>query len=292
MITTNDLEPLSKDLTTITTEIKSYENTAGQSIFEIGRRLKWVKEHDLVHGEFDKWLSDIHIERTAATRMMKVSSELSSNYATWHNLGTRALYLIATMPKEERERPQKLDSGETKKPEDMTVRELRETKRKLKQREQEVDQLRNKPPKVVEKQVNVVPDDYHELKEKQSQFNQRYQQLEKQLEETQKSMHQLADEYDDVSRKYSKAKEAVSDSQVEWAKNKANYSTYRLVHNIDEFIAVNKPLDFQNESLINADDETKARIKKSLHELISFANDIDSMVEGKRFIEGEVTNNE
>ncbi len=39
MIKTNELQ-LSSDLTTLTTEIKSYENIAGQSIFEIKRQLK------------------------------------------------------------------------------------------------------------------------------------------------------------------------------------------------------------------------------------------------------------
>ena len=48
--TLNEIK-LSDDLTTIETEIKSYQNIAGQSIFEIGRRLKHVKENDLVHGE-------------------------------------------------------------------------------------------------------------------------------------------------------------------------------------------------------------------------------------------------
>ncbi len=65
----------------------------------------------------------MEINRTFATRAMKVSSELSSNYATSHNLGMQALYEIVTMPESERDKPQQLPSGEVKKPDEMTVRE-------------------------------------------------------------------------------------------------------------------------------------------------------------------------
>ena len=54
----NELQ-LSNDLTTIETEIKSYQNIAGQSIFEIGRRLKHVKENDLAHGDFRDWIKKL-----------------------------------------------------------------------------------------------------------------------------------------------------------------------------------------------------------------------------------------
>ncbi len=61
----NELQ-LSDDLTTIETEIKSYQNIAGQSIFEIGRRLKHVKENDLMHGQWEEWLEKVNFNRTQA----------------------------------------------------------------------------------------------------------------------------------------------------------------------------------------------------------------------------------
>lgn len=78
---------LSDDLTTIETEIKSYQNIAGQSIFEIGRRLKHVKENDLAHGEFGKWLETINLNQNVANKMMKIASTEQLGYATSHNLG-------------------------------------------------------------------------------------------------------------------------------------------------------------------------------------------------------------
>ena len=122
---------LSHNLTTVTTEIKAYQSIGGQAIFEIGRRLKWVKENDLAHGEYMKWLKEsVNMNPTTAQRFVKIASELPNRYSST-DLGWKALYEIATMPPEERDNPQQLDSGETKKPDEMTVRELRETKRKL-----------------------------------------------------------------------------------------------------------------------------------------------------------------
>ncbi|NWO14673.1 MAG: DUF3102 domain-containing protein [Virgibacillus sp.] len=88
---------------------KDYEviYKTGQAIFEIGKRLKHVKENDLVHGEFGKWLEDIGIHERQAQRLMKVASELGDSKATtWSELPFRALYEIATLPQEEREKEQ------------------------------------------------------------------------------------------------------------------------------------------------------------------------------------------
>ena len=71
----NELQ-LSNDLTTIETEIKSYQNIAGQSIFEIGRRLKHVKENDLAHGEFGKWLEKVNISKDYSAKYIKVLMNL------------------------------------------------------------------------------------------------------------------------------------------------------------------------------------------------------------------------
>ncbi|MDU0443761.1 DUF3102 domain-containing protein [Staphylococcus haemolyticus] len=177
----NELQ-LSNDLTTIETEIKSYQNIAGQSIFEIGRRLKHVKENDLVHGEWSKWLQSINMSRGQATKFIKVSDEFSNDSPVNH-LGIKALYSLATIPEEQREEEFETSSGEMKKPIDMTNKELEGLKRQLKQRDEQNAQLQSqveqaqrseeiakkqledaesREPEVIEKYME--PEDYQSIK--------------------------------------------------------------------------------------------------------------------------------
>ena len=177
----NELQ-LSNDLTTIETEIKSYQNIAGQSIFEIGRRLKHVKENNLAHGEWSEWLQSINMSRGQATKFIKVSDEFSNDSPVNH-LGIKALYSLATIPEEQREEEFETTSGEMKKPIDMTNRELEDLKRQLKQRDEQNAQLQsqveqaqrsesiarkqledeqNREPEVIEKYTE--PEDYQSIK--------------------------------------------------------------------------------------------------------------------------------
>lgn len=177
----NELQ-LSNDLTTIETEIKSYQNLAGQSIFEIGRRLKHVKENDLAHGEWSKWLQSINMSRGQATKFIKVSDEFSNDSPVNH-LGIKALYSLATIPEEQREEEFETSSGEMKKPIDMTNKELEDLKRQLKQRDEQnaqlqsqveqaqrseeiarkqLEEVEDKEPEVIEKYME--PEDYQSIK--------------------------------------------------------------------------------------------------------------------------------
>lgn len=294
----NELQ-LSNDLTTIETEIKSYQNIAGQSIFEIGRRLKHVKENDLAHGEFGKWLETINLNRFTASKMMKVSEKLNSNVYTYTQLGLNALEMIATLPKEERTKEHTTSKGEVKTPDEMTVRELRELKKKLKQRDEQNAQLQSqveqaqrseeiakkqledaesREPEVIEKYME--PEDYQETKNAlaQSRYQQKLiEQRNEKLEKDIKDMEQRRDEVSEKSQKYDELNKAINDMNAKLnngqQKLKAQKEIYDLVKGSEKVIREVAPLcylAFSKDIIDN--DYARKPIEKIIDDLTDMSN--------------------
>ncbi len=131
---------------------------AGEAIFEIGRRLKHVKENDLAHGEWSKWCkNEIGITRQQADRFIVVFEELGTNDTTSCQIGVSRLYEIATLPPEQRESEHTTSKGEQKTPAEMTVRELRQLKADLKKAEERAE-LERKERERLEEYANKKPE--------------------------------------------------------------------------------------------------------------------------------------
>ena len=300
-------------MTKITTEIKTYQSIGGQAIFEIGRRLNWVKQNNLTHGEFGKWLASIKLDQRSAEMFMKIDSQLS-NSNTYSNLGYQALYLIATLPSEEREKPQKLSSGEVKRPDEMTVRELRETKKKLKQREQELsdkdaqiadqqaeleenrkaqiqlnNQLRevsskqSKPKvitKTVTKEVPVKPDDYESVKAKLTELKKQSAKDKEDIDYYKRELsaaeriNKNANGYDELQKK-----------ELERKKRQAEINGYSTSLEIDEWVPKLQKLG--QEDIDQMGDKAQENLRKRLDILQQAIDRLNSMIGGRRVIEGE-----
>ncbi|MGV3201486.1 hypothetical protein ACEE97_06535 [Limosilactobacillus reuteri] len=313
MIITNEVESLSNDLTKITTEIKAYQSVGGQAIFEIGRRLNWVKNHNLAHGEFIEWLETINLDKDVANHFMKIANELGNEWTSTH-LGATALYLVATMPPEERDKPQQLNSGETKKPDEMTVRELREVKKKLKQREQELadrdetianqqaelednrkvqlelnkrnSELSKQQPeqkvitKTVTKEVPVKPDDYEEIKAKIVELKEQSAKDKENIEYYKREL-KAAERINKNANSYDKLQE----QELKRKKRQAEINGYNASLKINDWIPELQKLS--QEDVDEMGEQAQKNLQKRLELLQRSIDRLSSMLGGRRIIEGE-----
>ena len=290
---------LSDNLAQIELEINHHKQIAGQSIWEIGRRLNHVKEHDLAHGQFMEWLKKIEIDHTAAKRMMKVAHELP-NSATLHHLGSSALYLIATLPEDEKQTQlDRIENGDNP-----TVRELQDVKRQLKlsqadnerlkvQNENLAEQAPSKTEKVVEKEVvrEVVPDDYQFFKsnyEASERNNEFYKQQNSELREEMKELERIIKEQQQNKASREELSELEERKQAISSELDSLEKIIKFNEAVESFLTEHASLlyssDFSN--LYNNRDLTLSLLD-TINRLEKWIDDIKSELPKSEIIEGE-----
>jgi hypothetical protein len=148
MITTSQENQLSADLNVITAEINSFKQVAGQSIFEIGRRLEHVRDEIFSDsqrkqsGEWASWLKTVGLSNTVAKNMIQAYNQLGVSLTSGALPNWKVFELLHLPEAVDREEfvqtPHVVPStNETKTVDEMTVRELREVKAALKAAEAE-----------------------------------------------------------------------------------------------------------------------------------------------------------
>lgn len=293
---------LSDNLAQIELEIQHHKQIAGQSIWEIGRRLKHVKENDLTHGQFRQWHESIGIDKDFAYKSMKIVEELP-NVETLRHLGTTALHLIATLPEEEKqEQIEKIEQGDTP-----TVRELQEVKRKLKLKDQALETVKGelerakavKPiEKVIEKEV--IPDDYKATQNLNKQLLGKNKDLSDELDSVKRSLRLKEASYEMLEKETSEAlalKESIEHLRADKEKLENSVSNIFTLSNLvsefeDFFDSKMAPLRFK--TLIQGIGKD-AQIEKLRDILTLTENWIDEMNKiipesGRTIIEGEIIN--
>jgi len=285
---------LSKDIRQIELEIDHHKRVAGQSIWEIGRRLNHVKEHNLVHGEFGEWLEKVGFHYREANRMMRIAKELP-NLTTSSHLGTTALSLIASLP--EQEKQQEIEKAE--RGEQSTVRELRELKKQLKQKDEQISALEQAvedvEPQVIEREVvkKEVPADYERIKRENERFNQQLNQAQGRMNHLKQEIEQLKserEEVDEKSRKYDELNEAIQkmQGQLDEGQQKiaAQKEVYELVEKTKELIKEVSPLTYliDAENIIENDYARKplVDIANKLHDI---ADNIERQIDEPTIIQ-------
>ena len=293
---------LSDNLAHIELEINHHHQIEGQSIWEIGRRLNHVKEHDLAHGQFMEWVEKLGINQPEANRMMRVAKELP-NSSTLSNLGSTALYLIATLPDDEKqEQIEKIEQGESP-----TVRELQEIKRRLKLKDQALEAVkgeleRAKAVKPVEKVIEkeVIPHDYKATQDLNKQLLGKNKDLADELDSVKRSLRLKEAAYEMLEKETSEAlalKESIEHLRADKEKLENSvtniFNLSKLVTKFENFFDEEMaPLRFK--TLIQGIGKD-AQIEKLRDILTLTENWLDEMnkiipEDGRTIIEGEIIN--
>lgn len=290
---------LSDNLVQIELEINHHKQIAGQSIWEIGRRLNHVKENDLTHGQFSNWVERQGIHIREAQRMMKIANELP-NTTTLSHLGTTALHLIATLPEEEKqEQIEKIEQGESP-----TVRELQEVKRQLKlsqadnerlkvQNENLAEQALSQTERVVEKEVvrEVVPDDYQFFKsnyEASERNNEFYKQQNSELREEMKELERIIKEQQQNKASREELSELEERKQVISFELDSLKKIVALNEAVESFLTTHASLQYSSDfsNLYNNRDLTLTLLD-TINRLEKWIDDIKSELPKSEIIEGE-----
>lgn len=293
---------LSNNLSQIELEINHHKQLAGQSIWEIGRRLNHVKENDLAHGQFSDWVERQGIHIREAQRMMKIADELP-NATTWSHLGNRVLYLIATLPEEEKqEQIEKIEQGDTP-----TVRELQEVNRRLKLKDQALEavkgelervKLSKNTEKVIEKEV--IPQDYQATQELNKQLLGKNKDLADELDSVKRSLRLKEASYEMLEKETSEAlalKESIEHLRADKEKLENSvtniFNLSKLVTKFEDFFDEEMaPLRFKTLVQGIGKDAQIEKLRDILTLTENWLEEMNKIVpeNGRTIIEGEIIN--
>ena len=295
---------LSNNLSQIELEISHHKQIAGQSIWEIGRRLNHVKEHNLLHGEFREWHESLGLDKDFAYKSMKIAKELP-NVETLRHLGTTALHLIATLPEEEREEQiQRIEDGDNP-----TVRELQEIKKKLnlsklanKRLQAENERIKSSKVEVKETIKEVVPDDYKATQDLNKQLLEKNKELSKTVKAIEERSEfiekQLADtlaqreEVDKKSAQYDELTRAIEESRGQLNNVQKQISAYKNITSLlqkgNDFLASMGGLIYADEEkVLKADGIIRNEFDSFISRGLRFFNDLNDIRKESNILEGE-----
>ncbi|CAM1666474.1 DUF3102 domain-containing protein [Streptococcus mitis] len=285
---------LSNNLNQIELEINHHKQIAGQSIWEIGRRLNHVKEHDLTHGQFGRWLDKIGFHYREANRMMTVAKQLP-NLTTLSDLGSSALYLIATLPAEEKQAQiNRIEQGDNP-----TVRELQDLKLKFSAAKRKIMELQKgqELTKEIVKEVPVMPADYQEALQNRQKLEERAKSAEERnafLEAQLKNLYAQRAEVDEKSNKYDELTKAIQQSKGQLDDYQKKIASYKnilsLIQKGNDFLANMGGLIYADEEkVLHTDGVAGQEFDSFVNRGIRFFTDLQAIRnKDNQILEGEI----
>mgnify|MGYP000597579922 FL=1 len=298
---------LSNNLAQIELEINHHKQIAGQSIWEIGRRLNHVKENDLTHGQFREWHERLGIDKDFAYKSMNIVKELP-NVETLRHFGVTALHLIATLPDDQKqEQLNRIEEGDNP-----TVRELQELRRQLNLSKADNEELRQKNEQLAEQALakfetkivtkEVVPQDYDSTKSLNKTLMEKNKELKSDLESLEERNKFVESQYQSLlkeretvdanSKKYEELTEAIQQSKGQLNDVQKKMSDYKdileIVRSGDDLLTKMSGLIYKDEEKFRqADHVIGLEIDSLVNRMQLLINDLSQMRKAATIIEGE-----
>lgn len=298
---------LSNNLAQIELEINHHKQIAGQSIWEIGRRLNHVKENDLTHGQFREWHERLGIDKDFAYKSMNIVKELP-NVETLRHFGVTALHLIATLPDDQKqEQLNRIEEGDNP-----TVRELQELRRQLNLSKADNEELRQKNEQLAEQALakfetkivtkEVAPHDYDSTKSLNKTLMEKNKELKSDLESLEERNKFVESQYQSLlkeretvdanSKKYEELTEAIQQSKGQLNDVQKKMSDYKdileIVRSGDDLLTKMSGLIYKDEEKFRqADHVIGLEIDSLVNRMQLLINDLSQMRGAATIIEGE-----
>ena len=220
---------------------------------------------------------------------------MSPNRSTLNDLGTSALYLIATLPEEEKQAQiDRIEQGDNP-----TVRELQDLKLKFSAAKRKIMELQKgqEPTKEIVKEVPVMPADYQEALQNRQHLEERAKSAEERnafLEAQLKDLYAQRAEVDEKSNKYDELTKAIQQSQGQLDDYQKKIASYKnilsLIQKGNDFLANMGGLIYADEEkVLHTDGVAGQEFDSFVNRGIRFFTDLQKIRnKDNQILEGEI----
>lgn len=182
--------------------IKGNESLIGVGLWNIGNELKIIRDNksykEKGYSNFEEYAeNELSYKRRHCYNFISISENYNvQSIAQIPQLGITKLLSLGQLEPEERE-----SFIEENPVEDMTTRELRQAIKDKKELESKIEELKNKEPTVIEKEVEKIPDDYNYYKESTEKLQNQVRNLKRNLEDKEMNLENIKSEISILERK-------------------------------------------------------------------------------------------
>ena len=260
-----------------------------------------------MHGEFGKWLEKVNLNKSQASKFITIVENHQEEIST-SKKSMNILYEIATLPETERTKEHTTSNGETKTPNEMTVRELRELKKQLKQREEQNAQLQSqveqaqrseeiakkqledaesREAEVVEKEIvkEVVPDRINKQLENLKNDKKLLEQREKELSDLKRRFKER--EQQPETNKYERDSNLTEEEQIASIRFQVETNLLSLRDDANEFLNKVAHTPYREAAIARASDRTKNMMFDVVEEIEAWTRQMRNSLNTSQIIEGD-----